>query len=1118
MAGAKLGKAIYRFGPFRLDAGARVLSHRGRRVALRGKVFDLLELLVSREGQVVNKATLVDALWAGIAVHENNIAVTVRALRKALHEHDATTEWIETVAGHGYRLAPGGSSLGAVAIVAAPEEGGPEPQSALGAEHFVAREAELGRLDELWAAARRGAGRVVFVSGEPGIGKSTLLARFMALALARTPLALPMRGQCIQLFGLAEPHLPFREALGDGLSSDARGELLDALERHAPGWCARLSPALVGARAQAGEPWRAHAGALELGDALRAAATSRPILLLLEDLHWADASSVDVLRWLCGRVHGRAIFVLGTYRPADVRAGRHPFGALLDELAGRGERLELALGPWRSRDLERYIAARFESPALGAALAPSIERLSEGLPLLSVRLVESLLDREVVRRDEAGAWALACPLQAIELGAPESVAALIESQLGLLPARSRQLLEVASVDGAEFGTALLSEVLGALPADVESMLQHLADTHGLIEHLGVSDERLTLDVRYRFRHVLYREHLYDHLGSHRRQELHLGVARVLLGSRAEASSPSRLAFHFERGRDASRAVAWWTEAGDAADRAFAKREALECYERAAALLDGLPAGERALRRLVLEHGRGWAEHGLSHSDAARHHFSEFARLARELVAAPAPDRDAALALASEYFGRPWSDVVMRRPAGIFPRAASGDVASELLAESLHCCCHVAHAAGRDDDLYQHARALERVAQASSSGPRRAEALAWLGVHALHAGRAEQARQELDAAVALARQLDHERALRVALASRARLHRMQAEHERARGAYEELWSRVPDASSAAEVLSELGATLAAAGRAGAALDAYRRADGLRQRISPGFPSLHGALLRELGQLEAARELDRTALSYLRGKAERQLLGRLASSLAVTSCRQGDRAAAEELLSEAEALLAAERDDCSWRSGPLWGARCEVAAAAGDGVRLLREARRWLRSARARADAEGMKRAGHWLAVAFARWGDTRRAFEQLRLALDATRAHAVPLVDWRCQALLGQIAERLGDAPAAARARREAQHAVEDIAHSLDDASARSGFEHMAARELGASVTPGCAAPGSQSSEPVAADRHPDAGLGVARLVHAASALDDPARGGVGLVARDQDALDAERARDLEPAL
>jgi DNA-binding winged helix-turn-helix (wHTH) protein/tetratricopeptide (TPR) repeat protein len=1128
------GAGIYRFGAFRLDCGQRLLMHRGRRVTLRSKAFDLLELLACSDGRLVDKAALLATLWPGIAVHENNIAVTVRSLRKALYEHDPALELIETVPGRGYRLASAmlpivGSPAplatpSAKAVSRPPSPWRGEPGTDLrreGLEPFVAREPELARLEALWAAARDGAGQVVFVSGEPGIGKSALVQRFVERALVQAPLSLALQGQCIPLFGLAEPHLPWREALAAGLSSPACAELLEALRLYAPGWCARLPPALVGAGHEQTQPQRAaHAGALELVEALRAAATSRPLLLVLEDLHWADASSIDVLRWLDERVGARPLLVVGTYRPAELQRGQHPLRALLDDRTARGRQLSLALGPWRTDEIESYLAARLGDTLIAATLAPVIERRSEGLPLLAVRLVDSLLaggplretrsprrvstdveegpnakcpigsgstcpspaqrgrgepgtnpgHEALLRPDAAGGWVLALPAEAREPRVPESVAALIARELEWLPSGSRGLLELASVEGAEFGTALLSGVLGASAAEVESALERLVE-QGWLERLGegrqvgrgasegerlqalrqpVDARRRAVDVRYRFRHVLYRDHLYERLGSHRRVELHGAVARAQL---ANGASPSRLAFHFERGRDFSRAVALWTQAGDDADRAFAKLEALECYQRAAPLLDELPAGERALRRLVLEHGRGWANHGLSRASAARHHFLEFARLARELSTAPEVERQTALTLASEYFERPWSDVVLRRPAGIFPKAAAGDVASELLAEALHCCCHAADTEGRADDLRSHARALEDVALASRSPSRRAEALAWLGVHALHTGRAERARRRLDEALRLARALDHERALRVALGRRAWLHRMQGELERAQLAYEELYRRVPDASSAAGVLSELGTTLAGRGQPSAALDAYARADGFRQRIAPGHPSLHGWLLGELGQLDRARELDAFAVANLRAQADRWLLVRLLSSLAITSCRQGDRAAACEQLREAQALVADDARDCSWRRGPLWSAQCELSANAGDAAMLQRTARRWLRSARVRADAEGMKRARRWLALGLAQAGDVQSAVEQLAPGLDATGALPVPLVDWRCRALLHQLALRAGDVGLAARAHGLAKATINIITRGIDDRADRRCFEQMALAELGSLLAP-----------------------------------------------------------------
>jgi hypothetical protein len=270
------------------------------------------------------------------------------------------------VPGRGYRLASAmlpvvGSPAplatpSAAALIRAPSSGsGDEPDRA---SLFVAREPELARLDALWAAARGG------VSGEPGVGKSALVQRFVQRARAQAPLSLVLQGQCIPLFGLAEPHLPWREALAAGLSSPARAELLEALRLYAPGWCARLPPALVGAGPELDESRRAvHAGALELVEALRAAATSRPLLLVLEDLHWADASSVDVLRWLCARVGARPLLLVGTYRPAELLRSHHPLAALLDDRAAHGQQLTLALGPWRTDELESYLAARLGDAA-----------------------------------------------------------------------------------------------------------------------------------------------------------------------------------------------------------------------------------------------------------------------------------------------------------------------------------------------------------------------------------------------------------------------------------------------------------------------------------------------------------------------------------------------------------------------------------------------------------------------------------------------------------------------------------------------------------------------------------------------------------------------------------
>lgn len=1036
----------YRIGRFRMDRVERRVLHEGRRVSLRGKAFELLELLASRAGQVVDKRAVLDALWPGVSVHDNNIAVTVRCLRKALEQHDPAVEYVETLPGRGYRLThaalPIPAGVGAQQGAAnSPSDRAPgEPGAAPHDEPFVARQAELARLLELWAAARRGSGQVVFVSGEPGIGKSRLVRRFVELARGEAPLALTLEGQCLQLLGAAEPHRPFLEALGGGLASAARPTLLEALELYAPAWFAGLPP---GRRGSAASPNAGLArreprlGPHELVDALGALSDGRPLLLVLEDVHWADASSVDDLRLLCERAPSHALLVVATYRPADVRRERHPLGSLLDELLGRLRQSEIAVPAWSASELRAYIEERFGAGVAAEAMVQLIWQRSEGLPSFAVRLTQSLVERGLLG---------AGPGSLLELSPSASLSALIRGHLERLGAAERHTLEAASVDGAEFGTALLSELLDRSAAEVEAALERLARAHGLLERLG--EQELAgglLDVRYRFRHVLYQNHLYAELGSHRALELHRRVAQVLLRANA-APAPSRVAFHLERGRDYSRAVVYWTEAGDQADRAYAKLEALGCYGRAASLLERLPESERLLRGLVLEHGRGWATLGLGRLDAAREHFLEFARLAKLLEATAEPAREAALALAREYFERPWSEAVLQRPADIFPKGAARPTQVELHAEALTCCCHVANVAERGDALYEHAQALRVLAEASGSQARRAEALFWLGAHALAAGRATDARVYLDEAISSSRRLAHGRALHHALGSRAWLDLMQGALERARVGYAEFLTLAPDASSAAQALSALGEAHAKLGQAGAALRFHEDADRLRQRIQPGFPSLHAGLWRELGQLDRARELDEAARSRLSAPEQRPLLASVLASLASTLCRQAELVAARAHVDAAESLMAIEQRQCSWRMRAIWSARCELHATQGELQRVQQLAAVWQRSALERGDAEGASVAARWRSVGFLQGGDAESARDCIDAALDATRATPMPLIDWRTHALLARVEQERGDLEAAAAARRSARQLIEAIARQLDEPE-RGRFEALGESEL-----------------------------------------------------------------------
>lgn len=1049
---------VYRFGPFELDRAERVVLCEGEPVAVRGKAFELLELLVLGAGRLVDKPALLRTLWPGIHVHDNNIAVTVRSLRRALSRHRPAVEYVETVPRRGYRLSRAALPIGArdrgavppataaLSLPAAPEEG---------ATACVGRARELELLDQRWSAACAGLGQVTFVGGEPGIGKSVLVRRFVERLLAGPGAPIVLTGDCVPLFGSAEPYLPLVAALAAGLAGDARGPLLAALEAHAPGWLAALpgvrAPGSSCASSAGGGEAPGERRPLELVFALRALARARRLVLVLEDLHWADASSVDVLRLACGREGAPGLFVLGTFRTAEAHAEGHPLGVLLREWVAQGRRAELELRPWTVAQLEEYVRERLGPTALARDLGRALWEQTEGLPLFAARLLDSLLERAVLERSADGEWRLAEPRVAVDWAERSSIQALIQSQLARLPARALRALEVASVEGTEFGTALLSALLREPALEVEAELEHVRRSHGLVER--VSELGLPgggIDVRYRFCHALYQSFLYSELGAHRRLELHRAVVAASVALGGSRSAPARVAFHWERGREFSRAVACWIEAGDRADRSYAKVEALACYDRAEALLAELPVDEAELRRLLLAHGRGWANLGLGRLPHAREQFAELARRAEALCEAAVAERaPRELALARAYFEQPWSDSVLARPATIFPELPSASVELELHAEALHCCCHVAFVEDRCAALREHAEALRRLAERSGSEARRAEGLAWLGAYAIATGDARAARASLEEALRLARQLPHERALRVALPLRARLHLLRGELEAARLAHEELLARVPDAPSASAASTFLGEALAKLGRPRQALAAYARAHALRQRVRPGFPELHGWLLRELGQLGEARALDEAAVGQLSDGGDADLLRRTYASLSLTCCRAGDGARAREHLARAEAHVAPGHHGCSWRMGASWAARVELEHAAGRLHAVARHARRWLVSARARGDVEGMCVARRWLAIVAEERGDLEGARAQLGVVLASCQRRPMPLLEWRARALESRIAERLGRAVEAAAARRKTLETVAMIAAQLDHAEARRAWQRHVARELGA---------------------------------------------------------------------
>src|SRR5262245_36842040 len=273
------------FGDFWLDLTSERLWHRDEVVALTPKAFAVLRRLVEDHGQLVSKEELLRAGWPKTHVSEGVLKTNILEIRRALGDDPAAPSFIETMPRRGYRFIGPRAHRASVAAAIDPR-GAP-----------VGRDEVLAQLSDGLASALAGHRRLVFVSGEAGIGKTTVLEAFLARA-ACEPDLLIARGACLEHYGAAEAYLPVLEALGRLLREPGAEREIRILRTHAPTWLMQL-------------PWLEHRDdreesrdrslgitnermLREMAEALQALSAVTPILLVLEDLHWSDHSTLDL--------------------------------------------------------------------------------------------------------------------------------------------------------------------------------------------------------------------------------------------------------------------------------------------------------------------------------------------------------------------------------------------------------------------------------------------------------------------------------------------------------------------------------------------------------------------------------------------------------------------------------------------------------------------------------------------------------------------------------------------------------------------------------------------------------------------------------------------------------
>jgi len=561
---------------------------------------------------------------------------------------------------------------------------------------FVTRDRELAQLNEHLQEALEGRGKVVFVTGEAGAGKTAIIQEFSRRAQDRHPDLVIAVGHSNAHAGLGDPYLPFREILGL-LTGDVEAQwtagamgreqafrlwstlplaaqaLLDsgpdlfdtfvpsaALLKHArafapvgAGWLAELEkrseqrqlPGYSIAGPQQNRLFEQYTGVLQV------LARRHPVVVVLDDLQWADLGSISLLFHLGRQLAGNRILVVGAYRPEEVALGRidpqsgpgqrerHPLEPVINELQRDLGDITVALSQEEGREFVQALLAS-EPNRLDDAFSDMLYRQTRGHPLFTIELLRGLQEQGDLIQDEEGYWVEGTAIDWDRL--PVRVEAVIAERIGRLAPPLRAALRVASVEGELFTAEVIAQVQAT---EQQEILRHLSreldKKHRLVRAHSVQRTAGQLVSQYRFRHALFQRYLYSGLDQVERAYLHNQVGTALeqvysvqeSGLTGEITEIApQLARHFQEARNASKAIHYLQQAGERAVQLSAYREATAQLTEGLTLLASEPGyPDRSRQELALQLTLGMAQVGLvGYGPEAQKAYAKARRLAQEL--------------------------------------------------------------------------------------------------------------------------------------------------------------------------------------------------------------------------------------------------------------------------------------------------------------------------------------------------------------------------------------------------------------------------------------------------------------------------------------------------------
>jgi adenylate cyclase len=977
---------------------------------------------------------------------------------------------------------------------------------------FVARERELARLNAHLEETLAGHGRVVFVTGGPGRGKTALLAEFGRRAMEAHPDLLVASGNCNAYSGVGDPYLPFREVMamltgdvearwlaGAVSTAEARrlwnalplaiqsllhhgphvtGSLLagQALLSRAALWCAtaeagpqsaawlhRLRGRVEHPRADPEGTEQSHLFQ-QVTNLLRNLAEAHPLLLILDDLQWADTASISLLFHLGRRLEGARILIAGAYRAEEVALGRpatgsgqvepHPLEKVLSEFKRAYGDVWLDLAETAESEKRRFVDALLETEPnrLGEDFRKELAGRTGGHPLFTVELVRAMQARGDLIQDSMGFWTEGPVLDWETL--PVRVEGAIEARIGRLEPELREILSVASVEGEDFTVPVVAQVQemeeGVL---LRQLAQDLARRHRLVMEQAEVQAGLRPICRFKFGHALVQSYLYQQLSQGERRLLHGRVAAALESCYGEQVDDFavQLAHHHSRAGDDGRALHYFTRAAENAHRVYANEEACAHYTRALDAAKKVSADGESVVRLYL--GRGLICQALGDFEGALADHEAALRLTGSTG-------EGTCALLEWHalinLGRLWTSRDYHRAHDCFQQAL--DLAHRMsdpvvLAESLNWMGNwYLNQADPRAAIAHHQEALEIFEQA---GDRRglATTLDLLGIAGLLGGDITAMVGYYDRAIPLFRELDDQANLASSLTGRGHA---------GCSTYSLLTSVPPaipisprrDFEEAARITRAIGSPAGEAwvawslgtlqivqGRYGQALEVIQRGLDIATQIGHrewivGNRCMLGVLYLELLAPEEARQQLEAALILAEELGSRVWLRQVTGTLAAAYCLLDDSTQSQMLLGT---VLSAETPMDTQNKRYCWARRAELALCQGDAALALDIVERLIASAPGMSPGRVITFLWKLKGEALSATGQTEQAGSLLQAAIENAQATGERFLLWRLHASLGRLYRATDRQPEAETEFAKARKLVGELADTVPEGELRDNF-------------------------------------------------------------------------------